>query len=292
MDGVTLLQAIANVALPALHSEEEPLTTARLVRAGSLPVEIHPTAAEMGAAAAQHTARVLRQAVEQRGSARVIMATGNSQFAFVAALPAQDIPWSKITVFHMDEYIGVDDQHPASFRRWIRERIAEPLQPAGVEYIDGSAEDVEAECARYEALLREAPIDLTCMGIGENGHLAFNEPGEADFDDPRWVRVVRLTTRSIDQQIGEGHFADRASVPSTAISLTIPALLGAESVQVATPEARKAQAVRSTLSLEPTTDWPSTILRRTSRARLFLDAESAAESAELIDALPAAVDEG
>ncbi|WP_329373495.1 glucosamine-6-phosphate deaminase [Streptomyces sp. NBC_00669] len=264
------------------------MTTARLVRAGSLPVEIHPTTAEMAAAAARHTADVLRQAVDQRGSARVIMATGNSQLAFVAALPAQDIPWSRITVFHMDEYIGVDDQHPASFRRWIRERIAEPFQPAGVEYIDGMAGDVEAECARYEALLREAPIDLTCMGIGENGHLAFNEPGEADFEDPRWARVVRLTTRSIDQQIGEGHFPDRSTVPATAISLTIPALLAAGTVQVAAPEARKAQAVRSTLTLDPTTDWPSTILRRTPRARLFLDAESAAESKEVIDSLAAA----
>jgi glucosamine-6-phosphate deaminase len=266
------------------------LTTARLVRAGSLPVAIHTTTAEMAAAAAQHTAQVLRQAVEQRGSARVIMATGNSQLAFVAALPGQDIPWNKITVFHMDEYIGVDDRHPASFRKWIRERIAEPFTPARVEYIDGTAEDVEAECARYETLLREAPIDLTCMGIGENGHLAFNEPGEADFDDPRWVRVVRLTQRSIEQQIGEGHFADRSSVPATAISLTIPALLASESVQVVTPEARKAQAVRSTLTLEPTTDWPSTILRRNSHARLFLDAESAAESTEVIYGLAAAGD--
>ncbi|SFF30767.1 glucosamine-6-phosphate deaminase [Actinacidiphila alni] len=266
------------------------MTTARLVRAGSLPVAIHPTTAEMAEAAAQHTAEVLRQAVDQRGSARVIMATGNSQLAFVAALPGQDIPWSKITVFHMDEYIGVGDGHSASFRKWIRERVAEPFGPAAVEYIDGTAEDIEAECARYEALLRAAPIDLTCMGIGENGHLAFNEPGEADFADPRWVRVIRLTQRSIDQQVGEGHFPDRASVPVTAISLTIPALLAAGSVQVVTPEARKAQAVRSTLTLEPTTDWPSTILRRTPHARLFLDAESAAESAEVIRELAAAGD--
>ncbi len=258
------------------------MTDTQELRAGQLPVKIFSTTTEMAAAAAQHTAEVLRRAVAERGSGRVIIATGNSQIAFVDALAALDVPWERVTAFHMDEYVGIGDDHPASFQRWIRERIGDRLHPARVEYIDGSAVDVDAECDRYEALLRAEPIDLTCMGIGENGHLAFNEPGVADFHDQRWVRTIRLTPQSIAQQVGEGHFPDADAVPRTAISLTIPALLASGAVQVVTPERRKATAVRHTLSAEVSTDWPSTVLRTVSNAVLFLDADSAAESGDLI----------
>ena len=242
-----------------------------------LRLEVFAATADMAAAAAAGTAEVLTRAVAERGGARVVIATGNSQLAFVTALAGYDVPWSKVTVFHMDEYVGIDAGHPASFRRWIRERIAEPFGPARVEYIDGQAPDVEAECARYEALLREAPIDLTCMGIGENGHLAFNEPGQADFDDPRWVRQITLTPESLRQQVGEGHFPDVDAVPPTAISLTVPALLSARHVQVVVPEKRKAAAVRNTLTLPIDASCPSTILRRASHATLYLDADSAGD---------------
>ncbi|WP_037366030.1 glucosamine-6-phosphate deaminase [Nakamurella lactea] len=252
--------------------------------AGDLRVTVYPSPEAMAAAAALNTAGILRQAVAERGRARAIFATGNSQLAFIDALAEQDIPWSAVTVFHMDEYIGIARDHPASFRRWIFERIAEPFSPAAVEYLDGEAADVAAECRRYESLLRQAPIDLTCMGIGENGHLAFNEPGQTDFDDPRWVNVITLTPESLAQQVGEGHFPNVDAVPATAISLSVPALLAAADVQVVVPERRKAAAVRSTLVRDIDPAFPATVLRRTPGALLFLDPESASESDGLLKA--------
>lgn len=249
-----------------------PVTT---LTVDQLPVEIHASEQAMGGAAAERAAATLREAVDARGSARVVIATGNSQFAFVQALQDLDIPWDRITVFHMDEYVGIHEDHSASFRRWIRERIEVPFAPARVEYIIGDAPSAEDEARRYEALLREQTLDLVCMGIGENGHLAFNEPFDADFEDPRWARVITLTEESVQQQIGEGHFADVDSTPRTAISLTIPALLSARSVQVCVPEARKAAAVDATLHAEISTACPATRLRRAAHARLFLEPASA-----------------
>lgn len=246
--------------------------------AGELTVEIHADEASMGAAAASRAARILRDCVARTGRARVVLATGNSQYAFTDALVVEDIPWNAITVFHMDEYVGIEDTHPASFQRWIRERVADRVHPAEVEYISGRG-DPEIEAARYERALRSAPLDLVCMGIGENGHLAFNEPHVAAFDDERWARIIALTPESQYQQVGEGHFPDRASVPTHAISLTIPALLSARNVQVCVPEGRKAQAVRATLVDPIDVACPATILRASPQARLFLEPESA----DLID---------
>ncbi|WP_217427975.1 glucosamine-6-phosphate deaminase [Microlunatus speluncae] len=239
-----------------------------------LAVEVHPDEASMGAAAAERAASVINTALAERGLARVVIATGNSQYAFTDALVRQDIDWSRVTVFHMDEYVGIDADHPASFQRWIRERIEDKVQPARVDYIRGQG-DAEAEADRYEAVLREAPLDLVCMGIGENGHLAFNEPYQADFDDQRWVRIITLTEESRRQQVGEGHFPDIASVPATAISLTVPALLAATRVQICAPESRKADAVHATLTAPISNACPATILRRTAHATLFLDPDSA-----------------
>lgn len=249
----------------------------RTVQAEQLPIEVYASAEEMGRAAAERAAAVIRDAVAARGQARIVVATGNSQFDFVAALHEVDIPWDKVTAFHMDEYVGVDADHSAGFRRWIRERIEEPFSPAKVEYIAGDAPDPQAEADRYEALLREAPLDLVCMGIGENGHLAFNEPYDADFTDERWARIITLTDESVRQQVGEGHFPDEASTPKTAISLTIPALLSAAHVQVCAPEARKAGAVAAAVSEPISNACPATILRRTPHATVFLEPASAAQ---------------
>jgi glucosamine-6-phosphate deaminase len=240
-----------------------------------LAVEIHPGEGALGAAAAGRAATVLRAAVQTRGRARVVIATGNSQYAFTDALAAEEIPWGQVEVFHMDEYVGIDDRHPASFQRWIRTRIEQRFSPARVHYL-GGAGDPQAEADRYERVLRSAPLDLVCMGIGENGHLAFNEPFDADFDDPRWVRVVTLTPESRRQQVDEGHFASLDDVPGQAISLTIPALLSADHVQVCVPESRKADAVRATLVEEIGPHCPATILRRSSNAVLLLEPASAA----------------
>ncbi|ACQ78854.1 glucosamine/galactosamine-6-phosphate isomerase [Beutenbergia cavernae DSM 12333] len=248
-----------------------------------LTVEVLADEAAMGARAASDAARAIREAVAERGEARVVIATGNSQYAFTDALVTQDVPWDRVTVFHMDEYVGIDDDHPASFQRWIRERIAERVNPRRVEYIGGHG-DPEQEAARYEAALREAPLDLVCMGIGENGHLAFNEPYEADFDDDRWARIIALTEASQRQQVGEGHFPDLASVPSSAISLTIPALLSARRVQVCAPEDRKAEAVRAAFTQPVSSACPATILRRTPHAVLYLEPRSARLLGDVVSA--------
>lgn len=251
------------------------LTSTHSFKAGDLPVEVHSSQAAMGAAAAHRAAKTIRDAVTEKGKARVVIATGNSQLAFVDALKEVEIPWERVTVFHMDEYVGIDAEHSASFRRWIRERVEVPLSPATVEYIHGDAPNAQQEADRYEALLRDSPLDLVCMGIGENGHLAFNEPFDADFDDPRWARVITLSDESVRQQVGEGHFPDEESTPRTAISLTIPALLSARSVQVCVPESRKAGAIAATVNAPINTACPSTCLRQAAHAVLFLEPASA-----------------
>jgi glucosamine-6-phosphate deaminase len=242
---------------------------------GQLRVEVFDTAAELGRASARNTAQVIRERVSLQGSARVVIATGNSQLEFVRALRDEpDIPWQAVTIFHMDEYLGIPADHPASFRRWIKENVEDAFSPARVHYIDGDVDDPDAESRRYEQLLREAPLDLVCLGIGENGHIAFNEPYRADFQDPLWVRRIELDDRSRKQQVGEGHFATVDDVPRFAISLTVPALLAPQAVQATVPEHRKASAVRAALIGPVSPACPASVLREHPNAVLFLDGES------------------
>jgi glucosamine-6-phosphate deaminase len=205
-----------------------------------------------------------------------MFATGNSQFAFVDALvhATDDVPWSQVVVFHMDEYVGAGPDHPAGFQRWIRERIVEPVHPLAAHYLDGRAEP-GAEAERYAELLRLHPLDLCCLGIGENGHLAFNDPPVADFDDPLAVKVVELEAACRLQQVNEGHFASMAEVPAEALTVTIPALLAATNVLAIVPEARKAEPVRLALTGPVSTACPASVLRTKSHVTLHLDAGSA-----------------
>jgi glucosamine-6-phosphate deaminase len=253
------------------------VTTAIPANYEQLPVEIHVDGKALGAAAAQHAAGVIRASLAEHGSARVLLATGNSQLDFLTALRELDgIDWSRVDLFHLDEYIGISSDHPASFRRYLHQHFVDFVKPRSFNEIDGNAADPEAECERYAALLTEGETALSCIGIGENGHLAFNDPPFADFDDPQLVKIVQLDSVSRNQQVGEGHFPSLATVPTHAITLTIPALLAAGSVQVVVPEARKAQAVHDALLGEITEDCPASILRRTAHARLYLDRDSAA----------------
>ncbi|MEQ7004946.1 glucosamine-6-phosphate deaminase [Actinopolymorpha sp. B17G11] len=245
-------------------------------RVDKLRIQIFDDSASLGRAAAQFTATVVRDAVAARGSARVVLATGNSQLDFVAALQDQaGVPWDAVTVFHLDEYLDLSAEHPASFRRWIRERITDPLRPAHVHYIEGDAPDPQAECRRYEGLLRAEPLDLVCMGIGENGHIAFNEPHQVDFVDDAWVRIIELDHESRVQQVGEGHFGSVEETAPRAITVTVPALLSARALQVVVPELRKAPAVRATVYDEVSPACPATILRHQEHAVLLLDRQSA-----------------
>jgi glucosamine-6-phosphate deaminase len=174
----------------------------------------------------------------------------------------------------MDEYVGAGPRHPAGFQRWIRERIVDQVGPRAAHYLDGAAEP-GAECHRYAELLRTHPLDLGCLGIGENGHLAFNDPPVADFDDHRDVKVVVLDPACRRQQVNEGHFAGDADVPAEAVTVTIPALLRAARVLAVVPEGRKAGPVRAALEGPVTTACPASILQRTAHATVFLDADSA-----------------
>jgi glucosamine-6-phosphate deaminase len=207
----------------------------------------------------------------------VIVATGNSQIAFIDALTTMsDVPWSNTVIFHMDEYVGMSADHPASFRKWIRERVVERVHPAAAHYLHGDAPDAEAECQRYTALLNEAPVDLAFVGIGENGHIAFNDPHVAKFDDPLTVRRVTLDDACRRQQAGEGHFPSFDDVPREALTLTCPALLRAAHLVCSVPDSRKAGAVAAAVNGPLTEQCPASILRTHDDARLYLDRESAA----------------
>jgi len=245
-----------------------------------LRIGIYRTNEELGAAAAEEAAQVVRRAVEDRGSATIIVATGNSQLTFLAALRAlpheRAILWQHVSIFHMDEYVGLAPQHPASFPQFLRRHLLDYVTPRAFYPVPGQAQDHAKACREYEALLRAHPADLCALGFGENGHLAFNDPPFADFHDPAWVKVVKLAEASRRQQVGEGHFADLSEVPTHAMTLTIPALLSARQVLAIVPEARKAEAVHRALYGPISEECPASILRQVPHAHLFLDADSAA----------------
>jgi glucosamine-6-phosphate deaminase len=241
-----------------------------------LEVRVFDDVAVMARDAAAEAADALRAAINERHAANVMLATGNSQLEFLAELVKDtDLDWSRVTAFHMDEYVGLPPTHSASFQRYMRERVAATLPFQAFHYLAGDTGDAQAEANRYAALLREHPLDLCCCGIGENGHLAFNDPPVADFEDPADVKIVALEPASRRQQVAEGHFPTIDDVPTHAITVTIPALVRARRLLAIVPEARKAIAVRDALQGPITTDCPASYLRRQPRATLYLDAESA-----------------
>lgn len=240
-----------------------------------LRVEVYATRPEMGTAAAAEAARHIRQAIAERGSARVIFASAASQNEFIAALKAEpDLDWSRVTAFHMDEYIGPSVPRQEQFGQWLKDRLFDFVRPGSVHYLNGTASDPAAECARYAALLREAPIDLCCLGIGETGHLAFNDPPVADFGDPAWVKVVDIDEQSRIQQVHDGAFPTVDEVPKTAFTLTMPALLTARRLVTVVPGPTKSEVIRRVLTEPISTDCPATILRQIPRATLYLDAQA------------------
>lgn len=250
-----------------------------------LDVYIYPDRLAIGQAAAAFVTEHLRQAIAARGEANVIFATGASQYEFLAALlNAQGVDWSRVTAFHLDEYLGLGRDHPASFRRFLDERLFGRLPFKAVHLLDGDAADPQAEADRYAALLHDRVIDVACIGIGENGHLAFNDP-PADFETPRLVHVVDLDDVCRGQQVGEGHFATLAEVPRQALSLSVPAILRARALSCVVPDARKASPVQCALKGPITPECPASALRRHPSGRVFLDPASASLlSAEMVGA--------
>jgi glucosamine-6-phosphate deaminase len=249
-----------------------------------LNVTVYRTNADLGSAAAADAAETIRAAIDERGSANVILATGNSQLTFLAALrERQNVDWSAVHVFHMDEYVGLEPGHPASFPNFLRRHLLDYINVARFYPVQAPQDDLETACRAYEVLLRDHPADLCALGFGENGHLAFNDPPYADFDDDVWVKVVALDERSRRQQVGEGHFHSLNEVPTHAVTLTIPALLAASRVLAIVPEARKAEAVQSALQGPVVETCPASILRQAPHAHLYLDSDSAAH---ILPALP------
>lgn len=240
-----------------------------------LKVEIYPSATEMGSASAEYVAEILQRAIDIKGVANLILGTGASQYPLHNELLMKDIDWKKINLFHLDEYTGIDNNHPASFRRFLRERIAEKKFPGSVYYLNGDAADLVQEMKRYEALLRSNPIDVACIGIGENGHIAFNDPGIADFNDPEYLKIVKMDDACRRQQVGEGWFPSLNDVPEMAVTLTVPAIMDCEHICCTVPDKRKSDAVFNTLEKRIDPSCPASVLRRHRSAVLFLDSFAA-----------------
>jgi glucosamine-6-phosphate deaminase len=243
-----------------------------------MPMKLHlyPTKSALGEAAAAMGAEAIRQAIATNGHAHIIVATGASQFEMLDSLVRQPgIDWSKVTGFHLDEYIGMSDEHPASFRRYLRERFTSRLPKLGAfHFIAGDAPDLKSEIARVGDLVKANPIDVAFAGIGENGHLAFNDP-PADFDVADPYIVVELDELCRKQQFGEGWFPTFDDVPRTAISMSVRQIMASRLVILSVPDARKADAVQRTLEGPVSPACPASILQTHPACHVFLDPASA-----------------
>ncbi len=230
---------------------------------------------QTGAAAADHAAAAICRAIAGQGQARIIAATGASQFEFLQALIGhREIDWTRVEMFHLDEYIGLPITHPASFRKYLLERFIEPAGLTNYHLLDGET-DPETVCREVGELISAAPIDIAFVGIGENGHLAFNDP-PADFETETPYLVVNLDDACRQQQLGEGWFPTFDDVPRQAISMSVRQIMKSREIVCVVPDARKAEAVRNCFEREISPDYPASILRRHDRTVVYLDAASAA----------------
>ncbi len=242
-----------------------------------LRFSIHDDRAAVGRAAAELATRALLDACSLKNTATLVVATGSSQFEVLAELAAvATIPWERITIFHLDEYVGLEPTHPASFRRFLRERFIErlPSPPAAFHDLDSMAGDPHAECDRLAGLMPQEFFDVALIGIGENGHLAFNDP-PADFDTTVPYHVVELDARCRRQQVGEGWFSSLDAVPTQAISMSVQRILATRTLVCTVPDRRKAEAVQATVEGPITPSVPASILQQHPRCFLQLDREAA-----------------
>ena len=240
-----------------------------------LNVNIYETRDEMGKAAASDIKACILSLLEKKETINMIFAAAPSQNEVLFALATdKEIPWNRVNAFHMDEYIGLAADAPQGFGNFLKEHIFGLADFRSVSYIDITAADAEAECDRYAALLAENPTDIVVMGIGENGHIAFNDPPVADFCDARAVKPVELDEICRNQQVNDGCFAKLEDVPKTAITLTVPTLFAGDHLFCIVPAKTKANAVRATLNDEICEKCPATVLRRHGSAVLYLDGDS------------------
>ena len=235
----------------------------------------------MGVTAAKEAAAVIRDLLAYKSEVNMIFAAAPSQNEFLEALCAEkDIEWQRINVFHMDEYVGLPDNAPQRFGNFLKERIFDKLPFRTVNYLDGNRQP-EEECVRYTALLKQYPTDIVCMGIGENGHIAFNDPHVARFDDPAWVKVVDLDEVCRKQQVNDGCFATIDQVPTHALTLTVPALMNGQFLFCMVPAKTKAWAVYHTINDPVSETIPATCLRKHNNAVLYVDTDSAEMLSEI-----------
>ena len=238
-----------------------------------MEIKIFDTKLELGRAAAGDAAKIINEAIAERDAAYVIAATGASQFEFLDALAQEKIDWTKVVFFHLDEYVGLPESHPASFRRYLKERVLSRVHPKAFHFLDGEAEDVHEECRRIGNLIAHQPIDVAFVGIGENGHLAFNDP-PADFNTEQPYIVVNLDDACREQQVGEGWFQSVSEVPAQAISMSIKQILRSRNILCIVPDRRKAEAVRASVTLPVSAMQPASILQQHERVTLYLDHDS------------------
>lgn len=245
---------------------------------GAPKLSIHADRPAVGRAAAAHVVTLLSECLRRQGSARVVFACAPSQDQFLEALVELSkgrVDWSRVTGFHMDEYVGLDEEHPASFRKYIHRHFLSQVHLKAFHSIAAEAIDTNAECARYAELVEAEPIDLICLGIGENGHLAFNDPPVADFNDTVSVKLVELDLPCREQQVYDGCFSQLAEVPRYAITLTLPVFRRATHLSVVVPGERKATAVWGACRGEVCIDCPASLLRTRDGVFLFVDRAAA-----------------
>jgi glucosamine-6-phosphate deaminase len=241
-----------------------------------LKVVIADTREELGSKAAEAAYTKINELLETKETINMIFAAAPSQNEFLASLLTKNIDWSRINAFHMDEYVGLAVDAPQGFGNFLRDKIFDKVPFKSVNFLDGQAEDKEEACKRYAELLENNPVDIVCMGIGENAHIAFNDPHVADFNDPKLVKIVDLDELCRIQQVNDGCFAQVDDVPTHALTLTVTALVKAPYIFCMVPGEKKANAVYHTLNADITEKYPSTILRKHPEAILFIDQQSSA----------------
>lgn len=241
-----------------------------------LKIQVLEDRKSLGSKAAEAVYRQIIALLKEEAYVNMIFAAAPSQNEFISSLIEKDIDWSKINAFHMDEYIGLETDAPQGFGNFLKTRLFDQVKFCTVNYINGSAADLKEECQRYESLLSAFPPHIVCMGIGENTHLAFNDPHVADFNDRAMVKVVDLDGECRQQQVNDGCFSSLEEVPEYAITLTIPTLFSGRYVFCMVPGEKKANAVRHTIQQEIDERHPSTILRRHQNAIMFTDQQSGA----------------
>ena len=249
----------------------------------NLTVRIYESRSAIGAVAAKDVGDKINDLLTYRQFVNIIFAAGPSQNDFLEFLSRRhDVDWSRVNAFHMDEYVDLDRNSPQRFGNFLKDRLFDKVSLHAVYYLEGNASDLKAECDRYADLLIRNPPDITCMGIGVNTHIAFNDPHVADFDDPLLVKKIEMDQVCRQQQVDDGCFNSLTEVPSTALTLTVPALMSAEYIYCIVPGSHKAKAIYYTTLGEIQERHPSTILRKHSNAILYLDLDSSSEIIETI----------